>query len=76
MVTREIEDEYSLRFRRRWAVTPRVSKINDESKVLEGRALEKPVFPDLESNIFSMAGTPIACGVPEFCAVGDGGETR
>lgn len=47
VVAREVDDKNPLRFRGRGAEAPTVSKIDDETKALEGCALEKAVLPDL-----------------------------
>ena len=48
VVTREVDDKYTLRFCGRGATVPRVSEIDDEAKSLKGRTLEKSVCPDLD----------------------------
>ena len=48
VVTRKVDDKYPLRFCRRRTTTPRVPKIDDEAKSLEGCALKKAVRPDLD----------------------------
>ena len=48
VITRKVDDEYPLSFGGKGTAFSRVPEVHDQSKTLEGHALEKTVCPDLD----------------------------